>query len=317
MPTSRLALHADDFGLNQAVSDGIVHGFRHGLLTSTSLMSNAPDAARALSLWKELLTEQAAGQLPSAGVRRQLAKPACPFDLGVHLNMTKGRPLTGDKYPAELLDAAGRFPGVFSLFARLRRSGEKLRNAIRDEWQRQIGFLCDHGLRPTHINGHQYVEMLPAVAGFIPQLLEQFAIKAVRVAWEPGLIRNTALHGLGLVKWPLAEIKHLFAAQFRKLIDAQRLAHPDAFYGTAHAGHIDLALLRLFLASSRQHPFIEVGLHPGQAAAETSPEAEANGWHDPLALARPAELQMLASAELAQCLTAAGRQLGRLQLLTA
>ena len=111
--SSCLALHADDFGMNRAVSDGILHGFRHGLLTSTSLLANAPDAARALSHWKELLADQAAGRLPSAEVRRRLGDPDCPFDLGVHLNLTQGRPLGGDRYPAELLDPQGRFPGVF------------------------------------------------------------------------------------------------------------------------------------------------------------------------------------------------------------
>ena len=47
-PTDRL--HADDLGMNRAVSDGIFQGFEQGLLTSTSLLSNAPDAARALEL---------------------------------------------------------------------------------------------------------------------------------------------------------------------------------------------------------------------------------------------------------------------------
>lgn len=102
--------------MNRAVSDGILHGFRHGLLTSTSLLANAPDAARALSLWKGLLIERSNGLLPSAEAHRRLDDPDCPFDLGVHLNLTQGRPL-GDRYPGELLDAEGRFPGVFSLFA--------------------------------------------------------------------------------------------------------------------------------------------------------------------------------------------------------
>jgi len=310
--SSRLVLHADDFGMNRAVSDGVLHGFQHGLLTSTSLLANAPDAARALSQWKELLADQAAGRLPSADVRRRLGDPDYPFDLGVHLNLTQGRPLGGDRYPAELLDPEGRFPGVFSLFARLRRSGDKVREAIRDEWRRQIQFLCDHGLQPTHLNGHQYVEMLPAAAEIVPELMGQFNIKAVRVAWEPALLRNTALHGFRIDKWPLARVKHLFATRFRKLIEARGIAHPDAFYGTAHAGGVDLKLLRLFLASSQGHRLVEVGLHPGQSAGETSPEDQSNGWRDPLTLSRPEELRMLVSEELPRCLESSTWRLGRL-----
>ena len=59
---------------------------------------------------KSLEADRAEARLPSMAVRRRLGDPDCPFDLGVHLNLTQGRPLT-DRYPPELLDAAGRFPG--------------------------------------------------------------------------------------------------------------------------------------------------------------------------------------------------------------
>ncbi len=45
----RIVFHADDFGMNRAVTDGILRGFQHGLITATSLLANAPDAARAIT----------------------------------------------------------------------------------------------------------------------------------------------------------------------------------------------------------------------------------------------------------------------------
>ena len=45
--SGRLVLHADDFGMSRAVTDGILRGFQYGLLTSTSVLVNAPDAGRA------------------------------------------------------------------------------------------------------------------------------------------------------------------------------------------------------------------------------------------------------------------------------
>ena len=108
----RIALHADDLGMNPAVSDGIFQGFEQGLLTSTSLLSNAPDAARALDRWRQLESRRAEGSLESTARRRRLQDPAQPFDLGIHLNLTQGRPLTAARYPAELLDARGCFPGI-------------------------------------------------------------------------------------------------------------------------------------------------------------------------------------------------------------
>jgi chitin disaccharide deacetylase len=336
---SRLILHADDLGMNRAVNEGILRGFRHGLLTSASLLANAPDAVWGLEQWKVLTEQQAAGQLPSAGARRKLGDPDCPFDLGVHLNLTQGRPLTGG-YPAELLDADGRFPGVLALFARLRR-GDRFRAAIRTELERQVQVVCDHGLRPTHLNGHQYVEMMPAVSAIVPEVMERFGINMVRVAHEPALFRTTVLSGFRVWKWPMARVKRHFAGRFRATIDARAIAHPEAFYGTAHAGGVDLPLLRLFLTSGQsmsggadipvcpkrgvfsgrqeclphsgeKSRLVEIALHPGERAEEAPPEQEADGWHDPLATSRPGELQMLVSAELAECLKFSGWSLGRL-----
>lgn len=308
---SRLFLHADDFGMNRAVSEGILRGFREGLLTSTSLLANAPDAAWALDRWKGLEEERAACQLGSTEARRKLGDPDCPFDLGVHLNLTQGRPLTGGGYPAELLDDDGRFPGVFALFTRLRRSGHRFRDAIRAELEQQVQFVCDGGPRPTHLNGHQYIEMMPAISAIVLEIMEQFGIKAVRVAWEPSLLRTTAFHDCQIAKWPMACVKHHFGGRFRALVNARRIVHPDAFYGTAHAGAIDLGLLRVFLTSGRKYRLVEIALHPGEAAAATSPEKAADGWGDPLAAGRPSELRMLTSPELVARLASAGWQLGR------
>jgi chitin disaccharide deacetylase len=201
-----------------------------------------------------------------------------------------------------------------ALFARLRRSGERFRAAIRAELQQQVLVICDHGLPPTHLNGHQYIEMIPAISAIVPEVMERFGIGAVRVAEEPSLFRTTVLHGLRVWKWPLARVKHHFARRFRAMIDARKIAHPDAFYGTAHAGGVDLRLLRLFLASGRKHPLVEIALHPGEAGEEVSPDQKADGWGDPLAAFRPGELSMLVSDELPACLESLGWRLGRLAM---
>jgi predicted glycoside hydrolase/deacetylase ChbG (UPF0249 family) len=307
---SRLVLHADDLGMSRAVTAGVLSGFRDGLLTSTSLLANAPDAAAALEQWKILLAEHAGGGLPSATRRKKLDDPLHPFDLGVHLNLTQGRPLC-EGYPAELLDSKGRFPGVFALFARLSRQGGRFQAAILAELAAQVRVVCDRGLRPTHLNGHQYIEMLPVVREIVPELLSRFRLGVVRVAWEPGLWRSTVLRGQ-FGRWPLAAVKRLFAQRFRAQMDSLRAQHPAAFFGTAHAGCVDLGLLRRFLTSAGSNRLVEVALHPGEPAEGVAPEDRAAGWHDPLADCRPNELRMLTSAALAGYLESAGWRLGRL-----
>ena len=171
--------------------------------------------------------------------------------------------------------------------------------------------VCDQGLRPTHLNGHQYIETIPAVTQLMPGLLDRFGIKVVRVPWERSLWQSTVLCGR-FWQWPLARVKRAFAERFRTRMDALGVAHPDVFCGTASAGGVDLRLLRRFLAAARKDRLVEIGLHPGEAAEDESPEDRANGWHDPLARARPDELRMLTSAELPAFLESAGWRLGRL-----
>jgi predicted glycoside hydrolase/deacetylase ChbG (UPF0249 family) len=310
----RVVLHADDFGMNAAVSRGILQGFEQGLLTSASVLTNAPHAAQALSAWKELLRAQAAGRLPSSEVRRRVDDPHHPFDLGVHLNLTQGRPLTAKSYPAELLEEQGRFPGPGALFRTLRRGGARYQTQILQELSAQIEAMLDHGLRPTHLNGHQYVEMMPGVAELIPRLVEQYDIPAVRVPRERRAWLASFLPGFRCANALLALVKRYYAASYCRLIDRQRIAHPDAFFGSSHAGCIDLRLLRRFLDHPAQFALAEVALHPAFAAEAQQASADDDGWRDPLASARPQELQLLCSQELADFFLRRPLRLGRIAL---
>jgi hypothetical protein len=146
--------HADDFGMNRAVTDGILRGFQHGLITATSLLANAPEASRAIQECERLQHIHSAGRLPSRAMRRELDEPEAPFELGIHLNLTQGRPLTRS-YPPDLLNDAGCFAGVGRLIASFRRRRPKLDRQVFAELDAQVEFLRDHGHRPTHLNGHQ------------------------------------------------------------------------------------------------------------------------------------------------------------------
>jgi len=305
-----VALHADDLGMNPAVTDGIFQAFQQGLLTSTSLLSNAPDAARALDRWRQLEADRAAGTLPSLVRRQRLHDPRQPFDLGIHLNLTQGRPLTAGRYPAELLDARGCFPSIFSLFHRLRKGGAGLAAAVQDELTCQVQFMLDRGQRPTHLNGHQYIEMLPVAGPMVEWLLETFHIPTVRVAWEPSWWSSFLWPGISTTQWLLGGVKKMYAGRFGHRMLAREVFFADAFLGTMTAGTMSLETVRAFLATRRDFQLAEIGMHPAAAAAEKA--APADGWSDPLAHLRPRELDLLCSAELEELLVRSDCRLGRL-----
>ncbi len=308
-----LVLHADDFGMNDLVNAGILRGFTDGLLTSTSLLANAPRCGPALAAWKDLKARFAHDDVPSLEIRRRLADSVTPFDLGIHLNLTQGRPLTGERYPRPLLDREGRFPGAFGLAARLARRGAKYQPEIEAELCAQIEVLVDGGISPTHLNSHQYIDLFPLVASIIPGLLRRYAIPVVRVPWETHLTQTTLVRRFLPADWCLAQAKRIFA--FHYLLEMRRsgVPHPVAYFGTAHAGRIDLGVLRTFISAAGPG-ITEIGMHPGIFDRDAAGEA-GYGWNDPLATVRAAELSLLTSPELAQVLETEQLRLARLSEL--
>ncbi len=304
-------LHADDFGLNSATDAGIVEGFSRGLLSSTSLLVNAPHAQPAVQQWKELLDQQRAGEIESRKARERLGDAGTPFDLGAHINLTQGRPLTGARFADELLGDQGLFLDVFQLFRRLKTRGS-LAGPLAAEIGAQIQWLRDHGLKPTHLNGHQYVEMLPAVAALLPELLARFEVPVVRVAWEPALARNVLWRDRRLGSWLLAIVKRHYARRLRVRLRGTPVACPGVYFGTAHAGRIDLASMAGYLGSAPAEGSVEIGMHPGQPSHDEPAE---DCWRDPLADRRPGELALLTSTELVELLASRGITLGRLSAL--
>ncbi len=322
MDRHTVILHADDFGLNPAVNRGIARAFREGLLTSTSLLANAPAAEAACQAWPHILEEQRRACVDSNSIRHQIDDLSQLFDFGIHLNLTQGRPLTGERYPKELLDGTGCFPGIGAVFRRLLFTPSRWREAVSAELQAQIEWMCDHQWRPTHLNGHQYVELLPAVSEMIPGLMQRYAIPVVRVALESGLSHRVLTQGRGMA-WGLGLIKRLFAQRFLRRLRTSSAIFPDQFFGTAHAGRIDHATLCGFFTQASGYFTTEIGLHPGEEPdpGEAGPVAGQLGpgreWNDPLAHWRAQELRLLCSPELGSELLQRNLRLGRLHTLGA
>src|SRR4029077_3491125 len=85
--TLRLIVNADDFGMTDAVNQGIVDEHDRGIVTSASLMATGAAFEHAVALAK---------------TRPNLA-------VGVHLTLTEQRPLTGSA-AQRLLRDGGRVP---------------------------------------------------------------------------------------------------------------------------------------------------------------------------------------------------------------
>jgi predicted glycoside hydrolase/deacetylase ChbG (UPF0249 family) len=133
----RLVVTADDFGLSSGVVEGIAEGHETGIVTSTSLMVNAPAAEAAF---------EEARRLPSLAV-------------GLHFVLTFGRPLGPPEPLSRLLDEDGTFRKKESGAHEIARPDE-----VREELRAQLrAFEKGVGRPPTHIDGHHHVHLHPGI----------------------------------------------------------------------------------------------------------------------------------------------------------
>lgn len=131
-------LCADDYGMTEAVSRGLLEVASAGRISAASAMASLPDWRRAARDWAA-------------------ARPAA--DLGLHVTLTVGAPLG----PMPRLAPGGEFPGLGTLAAAAL-SRRLPRDEIEAEIGRQIDAFCDAtGAAPTHVDGHQHVHVLPGV----------------------------------------------------------------------------------------------------------------------------------------------------------
>lgn len=136
----RLIINADDFGLTEGVTKGIVEGHQNGVISSTCLLANLPAAKLAASL------------VPAVG----------RLGIGLHLNLTCYRPLLPPEEVPSLVDENGWFYFSTDLVAARAAVGD-----VEKEFRAQLARFKELGLRLSHIDLHMgttRVDILGVVA---------------------------------------------------------------------------------------------------------------------------------------------------------
>jgi len=139
-----LIVNADDFGRSAGVNHGIVRAHREGIVTSTTLMTNAPGTAHAATL---------AATTPGLAI-------------GVHLVLTYARPLLNPSRIRSLVREDGSFWRPTELLARPIDRREALLE-YRAQFARARELV---GREPTHVDTHHWVHDHPALSWAICEL---------------------------------------------------------------------------------------------------------------------------------------------------
>lgn len=219
-----LVVNADDLGLTVGVNNGIFEAHDRGILTSASLMANAPATVNA--------------------IRHLRSRPT--LGIGVHLTLVDGAPMhLPDRVPTLLRDD-GRLYSSWKPFIVACLMGRISMGEVELELTGQIERVIDEGIRPTHLDAHKHVHMYPPVFAIVTRLAEHFRIPVVRVPYE-GTLADV----------PLA----LWSYQDYRIAASHGIRSPQfigrAMTGTMTAGSLTTALRQLGPGHT------ELMVHPG------------------------------------------------------
>jgi hopanoid biosynthesis associated protein HpnK len=274
--STRLIVHADDFGLAEAVNAGIIEAHDRGIVTSVSLMATGPAFDHAVAL----------------------ARSRPKLDVGVHLVLTEHRPLTGASVPS-LVDAAGRFPLHATHLARKRLGGAISLAEVRTELDAQIRRVREAGVAVSHLDGHQHVHVFPGVAKIVAELAAAHGIRAVRYPAES--VKSYMLRDPRYLKRVVEQVALALACANSPLKGLRRC---DEFVGFYFGGRLDEANLARVLAGLPAGRTVELMCHPGGEGVHADDWQYAY-WH----YAWVAERDALTSPRIRELVAAQGIEL--------
>jgi predicted glycoside hydrolase/deacetylase ChbG (UPF0249 family) len=231
-----LIVNADDLGLHPDIDRGIERAHREGVVTSTSLSPVGESFENGVEL---------CGRCPE-------------LDVGVHLTLVGERPLTD----AAALGGLVRRDGAFSAGHRglLQRvlAGWVSRAALRTELEAQLGRVLDAGLRPSHLDSHQHVHLLPGIWPVVRELALAHGIGWIRVPvftpladGRPGALVVALRLGLNaLRRW--------------RAHDLGRLRSADTTPALGLSGHLTVETVFAGLDRVPAGATAELVVHPGE-----------------------------------------------------
>ncbi len=159
------SLCADDFGLSEGVSRGILSALAAERLSAISVMTTRPN-------WR--------------AAARDLAASAPSTDLGLHLNLTLAAPLTA----MPKLAPAGTLPPIAELLSAAqagRLQEDEICLEIAEEIAAQLyAFAVAFGRFPDFIDGHQHIHVLPGIRKALFAVLQKKGLRGRLWLRDPG-----------------------------------------------------------------------------------------------------------------------------------
>ena len=192
--TCSVVFNADDFGFCGLRNAGILQSATRGVVRSATVLLSGTAVSEALRAGLLVLLFE----IPCLTFFVNF----CPFfffpiydmkgraadlSLGLHLNLTEGRPVSA---PATIPTLCEPWTGCFrgkTCFLRAVLAGEVDTRDVYTELCAQLQFFTalKNDTLPTHLDGHNHVHVFPGVARVVAQLAAEFSISRLRLPIPP------------------------------------------------------------------------------------------------------------------------------------
>jgi predicted glycoside hydrolase/deacetylase ChbG (UPF0249 family) len=227
--------------VNRAILE--LHGL--GVLSSTTLMAQAPATEEAISL----------------------ARATATLGVGCHVVLVDGDPvLPPAKIPTLTDPRTGRFHPTLGSFLQRHLTGRIRSAEIEAEAAAQIAFLQSRGLYLTHVDTHKHTHIFPSVLRPVLRAAAAAGIHTVRNPFEPPWSRRATPCGSWMRRSEVSLLRGL-EPTFRSIVARAGFTTTDGAIGVLATGSLDIPTLRSLLINLRSGIW-ELVTHPGYHDAD-------------------------------------------------
>ena len=186
-----IVINADDFGWNESCSKAILEAFEKDFITTSTAVANGA------------YFEEAVRKIKGTPYEKQI---------GIHLNLTEGVPLTKDiqKDPF-FCDETGMFHMGFPRYQKLNAARRRM---VYEELTAQVEKYLKTGLSCHHVDSHHHIHTAPYITPIVLKVMQEHDLKGLRLHRNIGAISH----------WKLA-IKNLY----NRMLKRKGLAYSDYF----------------------------------------------------------------------------------------
>lgn len=156
-----LIVSADDLGLHEDMNIGIQLAHAQGIVTSASVVACGEAFDHALAIIHDY---------PD-------------LDIGVHLTLVEERPICSPREIPSLVGPDGRLLSSYRMFTARALSGLVRPAEVRRELSAQMERVISAGCRPSHLDSHQHIHLLPPVWGVTRELARRYGIRWIRLSY--------------------------------------------------------------------------------------------------------------------------------------